>query len=169
MSVLTAPTKTMHLDAGYLRIKRTFDVVFTLFVAPFLLLVCAIIAVSIKLESKGPIIFRQKRIGQHGAEFELFKFRSMYQDSDDGAHREAIAKYMRGERLNDAAKDTCYKQGNDPRITRVGRFIRQTSLDELPQFLNVIHGQMTLVGPRPPMPYETEFYSANDVCLENRD
>jgi lipopolysaccharide/colanic/teichoic acid biosynthesis glycosyltransferase len=101
-------------------------------------------------------------MGQHGKEFELLKFRSMYHNSDEQVHRAAITKYMQGERLSDGSEDTCFKQTIDPRITRVGRFIRRTSLDELPQFLNVLLGQMTLVGPRPPMSYEVEMYSPRD-------
>lgn len=162
MSVLSATPTSISLVRSYLRMKRIFDIVFTLLIAPFLLFVCAIVALCIKTESKGPILFRQKRIGQHGNEFELLKFRSMYYNSDDQIHRNAITKYMKGERLSDDSEDTCFKQTVDPRITKVGRFIRQTSLDELPQFLNVLLGQMTLVGPRPPMSYEVEMYSTRD-------
>ncbi len=162
LSTTAETSEVIALDAEYLRMKRSFDVVFTLLIAPFLLLVCTVVALCIKLESKGPILFRQKRMGQHGKEFELLKFRSMYHNSDEQVHRAAVTKYMKGERLSDGSEDTYFKQTIDPRITRVGRFIRRTSLDELPQFLNVLLGQMTLVGPRPPMSYEVEMYSSRD-------
>lgn len=165
MVVQTAPIPVISINATYLRGKRLLDFVFTLLISPFVLLVCVIVAVCIKLDSRGPIFFRQKRIGQNGVEFEMLKFRSMYVDSDqqEQVHREKILQYMKGQKLNEnGAADLSYKDVNDPRITRVGRFIRKTSLDELPQFWNVVQGKMTLVGPRPPLPYEVELYSERD-------
>ena len=112
------------------------------------------IAVCIKLDSEGPIFYRQKRMGQHGVEFEMLKFRSMYVNCDDQLHRTNIEKFMNGHKLNDdETGDSAYKIVNDPRITRVGLLILKTSLDELPQFWNVLCGEMTLVGPRPPLLY----------------
>ncbi|MBV9230667.1 MAG: sugar transferase [Chloroflexi bacterium] len=161
MVVQSAPVRTITIDSNYLRVKRLLDIIFTLLISPFVLLVGVIVAVCIKLDSKGPIFFRQKRIGQNGVEFEMLKFRSMYVNSDELAHREKIIKYMNGQKLNeDKTGEKSYKDINDPRITPVGRFIRKTSLDELPQFWNVVCGQMTLVGPRPPLPYEVEMYSS---------
>lgn len=162
MSVQSASTSAqsgISTNANYLRAKRILDVVFTLLIMIPLCIVMAIIAVLIRLDSKGPILFRQKRIGRNGAEFVMLKFRSMYVDSDDSRHRNAITEYMNA-KGDDAV---LHKLSNDPRITRVGRFIRKFSLDELPQFFNVLRGEMTLVGPRPPLPYETELYSPDDL------
>lgn len=159
MAVQTAPIQTISMQVGYTRTKRLFDILFTLLLALPLLLVSAFIAVLIMLDSRGPVLFRQKRVGLNGKEFELLKFRSMYVHQDDGTHREAIKQYMNGERLNNGDKNP-YKLTQSTRITRIGRFLRKTSLDEIPQFWNVLTGNMTLVGPRPPLPYEVELYSS---------
>jgi lipopolysaccharide/colanic/teichoic acid biosynthesis glycosyltransferase len=155
-----APIQTaIPVNERYLRAKRLFDVVVTLLILiPFGLIAMGIIAVLIKLDSPGPVLFRQTRFGLYGAKFEMLKFRSMYRDSDDTLHREATGKHMGGESIsNDPQKP--FKIKNDPRITRVGRLLRKTSLDELPQFFNVLRGEMSLVGPRPPVEYEYVHYS----------
>ncbi len=153
------------MNAGYLRAKRILDIVFTLLILLPLCIVILIVAVLIRLDSAGPIFYRQKRVGLRGAEFNMYKFRSMYVNSDDSLHRDAIVKYMNGQEMNvgtAAAIKFQFKLSDDPRVTRVGRFIRRTSIDELPQFFNVLRGQMTLVGPRPPLPYEVAKYSPRD-------
>jgi len=131
-------------------IKRCIDVVFSsialILLAPLLLL----IAIAIKLDSKGPVIYKQTRIGKDGRKFTFYKFRSMYEGADK--MRQQL------EHLNEAS-GPIFKIKNDPRITRVGRFIRKTSLDELPQFFNVLKGEMSIVGPRPPLPCEVEKYT----------
>ena len=161
MAIQSLPIKTISVNANYLRAKRILDIIFTLLISPLLIMVGIIVALCIKLDSKGPIIFRQKRYGENGVEFEFLKFRSMYVNNDQAIHREKILEYMKqGQRLNDdVTSTTAYKYISDPRITRVGRFIRKTSLDELPQFWNVLRGEMSLVGPRPPVSYELEQYS----------
>ena len=163
MAVLSAPRSTIAIHPGYLRMKRIVDVVLTLLLAIPLCIVFVLIAVVIRLDSKGPVLFRQKRVGLNGEEFLFYKFRSMYMNTDENVHRNAITQYMNGEQLNERVDTTLhYKLVDDPRITRVGRFLRKTSIDELPQFLNVLRGEMTLVGPRPPLPYEVELYSDRD-------
>jgi len=165
MAVLSPPTQTeVSIDKGYLRIKRILDIVFTLLILIPLFIVIAICAALIRIDSKGAIFFRQKRIGMNGVEFDMLKLRSMYVDSDDSVHRESIKHYINGSRLNSKENlGNLYKLVDDPRVTRVGRFIRKFSIDELPQFINVLRGEMTLVGPRPRLPYEVEEYNSRDM------
>ncbi len=155
MVVQAVAIQTIRISSHYLRLKRILDITFTLLIAPFVLLVGIAIAICIKLNSKGPIFFQQTRVGQHGTEFKMLKFRSMYVDSDEGVHRRKIEAMMK-------SGQTLDKDKNDPRITAIGRFIRKTSLDELPQFWNVLRGEMTLVGPRPPLPFEVDMYTERD-------
>ena len=164
MAILSPPTQEIiYCKSRYLKAKRLLDIFFTLLILPPLCLVVGVIAVLIRLDSKGPIFFRQKRVGLNGVEFEMLKFRSMYVNCDDVAHREAVKHYMNGATLNgDADAENSYKLVDDSRVTRVGRIIRKTSIDELPQFINVLRGEMSLVGPRPPLPYEVEAYSLRD-------
>jgi lipopolysaccharide/colanic/teichoic acid biosynthesis glycosyltransferase len=166
MAIQSAPAHdTIDMNAGYLRAKRILDIVFTLLILLPLCIVFVIVAVAIWMDSKGPVVYRQKRVGLRGAEFNMYKFRSMYVNSDDSVHRDAIVKYMNGQEMNvgtTAALKFQFKLSDDPRITRVGRFIRKTSIDELPQFFNVLRGEMTLVGPRPPLPYEVALYTPRD-------
>ncbi len=157
MAVQTASAsiQDISIKTGYLRVKRLFDIAFTLLFSPLLLIVGAAIAICIKIDSPGPIFFRQKRIGQDGVEFFMLKFRSMHANNDQAKHSNRVIDLMRSGQV-------LTKDQNDKRITRVGRIIRKTSLDELPQFWNVLCGKMTLVGPRPPLPYEVEEYGARD-------
>lgn len=118
----------------------------------------AIVAAAIKVNSKGPIIFRQVRVGQFGKHFTFFKFRSMYIGSDAAIHKEYVTTFIsQGAPSNGTGG--VYKITNDPRVTTVGRWLRKTSLDELPQLWNVLCGHMSLVGPRPAIPYECECYA----------
>ena len=141
-------------------LKRVMDVVGSglaiILASPLL----CVIALLVKLTSKGPVLFKQQRLGQFGNSFTFFKFRSMYVNNDHKIHQTFIKRVIKGEhdgRSEDGSK-AVYKMTNDPRITRIGRFIRRTSLDELPQFINVLKGEMSLVGPRPPIAYECEVY-----------
>jgi exopolysaccharide biosynthesis polyprenyl glycosylphosphotransferase len=141
-------------------VKRTMDIVGSLAVlilfAPLFLLV----AVLVKLTSKGPVLFRQERLGQFGKTFDCLKFRSMSVNNDLKIHREFMKRVINGEHNGHAhgGPTPVYKMTSDPRITRIGKFIRRTSLDELPQFINILRGEMSLVGPRPPLAYEYEEY-----------
>jgi aspartate kinase len=135
-----------------LALKRAIDIVGSLaaivFLAPLFLLVAALV----KLSSRGPILFTQERVGQFGKTFTFLKFRSMYVNNDHKIHQDFMKRVISGDHKKGS------KMENDPRITRVGRFLRKSSLDELPQFFSVLKGDMSLVGPRPPLPYEVKEY-----------
>ena len=147
-------------EERYFFSKRLLDVVLATAMFAAALPIMVVVAVLVAVDSPGPILYKQRRVGQSGEEFDLYKFRSMRHNADDGIHRTAIARFMKGERLDSSrTTDSPYKLGDDPRITRIGRFSRKTSLDELPQIWNIITGQMSLVGPRPPIPYEVALYS----------
>ncbi len=139
--------------------KRVIDIMGSLFAvilfSPFF--VC--ISFLIKLTSKGPVLFKQERVGESGKTFTFLKFRSMQVNNNTAIHKEFISKLINGEiEAEDGKEKNAYKMKDDPRVTKIGKFIRKTSLDELPQFYNVIRGDMSLVGPRPPIPYEVEEY-----------
>jgi len=142
-------------------LKRGMDIIGSLF-GIFLSLPLMIgAALAIKITSPGPTIFRQYRFGKGGIRFPFYKFRSMYWSVDDKIHREYVANLIEGnlEEINEGdAEKPLYKMKSDPRVTQVGKIIRKTSIDELPQFFNVLKGEMSLVGPRPPLPYEVEKY-----------
>jgi lipopolysaccharide/colanic/teichoic acid biosynthesis glycosyltransferase len=144
-----------------LRVKHVMDFVGS----GLLLLLCTplflIIALAIKTSSKGPVLFRQQRVGQYGRCFTFLKFRSMHADNDHSVHKEYAIKLIAGDvehKPSNGNDKSVYKLANDPRITRFGKFLRRTSLDELPQLVNVLKGDMSLVGPRPAIPYELAAY-----------
>lgn len=152
------PRIAAHKKAAHIA-KRVLDVIGSLMAILMLSPVFLAIAAAIKLTSKGPVLFRQTRVGQYGNAFTFLKFRSMAANNDPKIHEEYVKKLIAGRGdLQSDGKNAAFKLTNDPRITSVGRFIRRTSLDELPQFFNVLGGQMSLVGPRPPVPYEYEAY-----------
>ncbi len=162
--VSEAMSLTLCFDKRYLRLKRIIDLSFTILIFIPLMIFIAIFAVLIRIDSPGPIFFRQKRIGMNGIAFDMFKLRSMLVDSDDSVHRESIKHFMRGAAIHsDENEGNHFKLVDDPRLTRVGKFIRKYSIDELPQFINVLRGEMSLVGPRPPLPYEVEEYNPRDM------
>jgi exopolysaccharide biosynthesis polyprenyl glycosylphosphotransferase len=140
---------TVPSDAVALAVKRAFDVLVSATVLLLLAPLLIGVAVAIRLESPGPVLFRQRRVGLHGREFSLLKFRSMCQDAEAKLAELRASNEMSG---------PVFKMTNDPRVTRVGQFIRRTSLDEFPQFWNVLRGEMSVVGPRPPIPAEVRQY-----------
>lgn len=138
-------------------IKRLVDIVGGLLALATLWPVFAVIAIAIRISSKGPALYRQERVGQFGIRFTMYKFRSMEFQAKSSIHEEYVQKFIRG-RVDSASADGIFKLKDDPRVTAVGRFLRKTSLDEFPQFFNVLRGDMSLVGPRPPLPYELKSY-----------
>lgn len=153
--------KKIHIDErklrhqyGYRFIKRLFDVVASSIAVAILSPVFLIIAIAIKInDPAGPVFYTQTRIGEHGKPFRMFKFRSMVTNAD-----ELLEKL----RAQNEIEGAMFKMKDDPRITKVGKFIRKYSLDELPQLLNVVGGSMSIVGPRPPLPYEVKEYTDYD-------
>lgn len=131
----------------YLFSKRAIDIVGSIVGLVLLSPILLIVAIAIKLESKGPIIFSQKRIGQKGKEFKMYKLRSMVEDAE---------KLKKDLMKSNEMSGPMFKMKDDPRVTRVGKFIRKTSIDELPQLVNVLKGDMSLVGPRPSLPKEVK-------------
>ena len=137
------------------------DILGSIFGLTLFLPLMILIALTIKITSKGTVLYKQKRIGYLGKKFTFLKFRTMHVNSDETVHREYVKKLIQGknEEINHGTEDKpLYKLENDSRITPVGKILRKLSLDELPQFLNVLSGSMSLVGPRPPIRYEVEDY-----------
>lgn len=161
---------------GYYVIKRAFDIIVVSFALLMLAPLMGIIALWIKMDSTGPAIFVQKRVGARRrfngntyewepVTFNIYKFRTMKQGASSGLHYEFMKAYINGDesalariRAERRREKAQYKLANDPRVTKVGEFLRKTSLDELPQLINVLRGEMSLVGPRPAIPYEVEMY-----------
>jgi lipopolysaccharide/colanic/teichoic acid biosynthesis glycosyltransferase len=119
--------------------------------------VFAVVWIAIHLDSTGPAVFRQRRIGRDEKPFNCFKFRTLYHNADENVHRDAIRRAWAKEPLS-SDPNAPYKMTDDPRVTPVGRLLRRTSLDELPQLVNVLRGEMSIVGPRPAIPYELEYF-----------
>jgi lipopolysaccharide/colanic/teichoic acid biosynthesis glycosyltransferase len=143
-------------------LKRMMDIVVAIAALVVLAPLFLAIAVAIKATSKGPVLFRQERIGQYGKPFIFLKFRTMYADNDATVHEQYVKQLIAGTAQQNPSKgngQSVYKLTNDARITRTGAFLRNISLDEIPQLLNVLKGEMSLVGPRPPIPYEVENYA----------
>ncbi len=130
--------------------KRFFDLLLCLIaMIPFALIYIGV-AIAVKLEDGGPVIYKSTRLTKNGRPFEMYKFRSMYPDADQHLNELLEKNEMTG---------PAFKMADDPRITKVGKFIRKTSIDELPQLLNIIKGDMSIIGPRPPLPREVEQYT----------
>jgi undecaprenyl-phosphate galactose phosphotransferase len=141
-------------------LKRTFDYFLTIILLPFVLPLCALIALMIRLSSPGPIIFVQERVGKGGKPFRLYKFRTMYVDAE-----ERLKELLKNNPEAKAEWEEKYKLTNDPRVTPIGRILRKTSLDELPQIFNILKGEMSLIGPRPVTKEELEKYYRENAEL----
>jgi len=141
--------------------KRAIDILGSSCVLLLCSPVMLVVALAVKLSSRGPILFRQTRVGQYGKNFTFLKFRSMYVNNDSTVHKEYVRKLIESDAADlsqGGGNAKVYKLTNDRRITPIGKLLRRTSLDELPQLLNVLMGDMSLVGPRPPIPYELAAY-----------
>ncbi len=143
--------------------KRLMDIVGSLLLLTFAMPALLLVAMAVKLSSKGPILYRQQRVGQYGKPFTFLKFRSMYVDNDPAVHKNYVLKLIAGKAERHPSNGNgshagVYKLTQDDRITRIGGFLRRSSLDELPQLFNVLKGEMSLVGPRPAIPYEVAAY-----------
>lgn len=145
--------KTKISKKVYIKIKRVIDVIFASIALILLSPVFAIIAIAIKIDSKGPVFFAHKRIGKNGNIIKLYKFRSMVINAEE------LIKSFTPEQMREYKEN--YKLTNDPRITKVGKFLRKTSLDELPQLINIINGDLSIIGPRPLVADELEKYGVN--------
>lgn len=169
---------------GYFLAKRYLDFLLALLALLLLMPLLLVIALLVRLTSRGPIFFRQERVGYGGRHFTMYKFRSMYVDSDESLHRAAYAQFLRGERSDGKVGEAVFAQkqagqmpGNasfasatprrkyfrywsDPRVTPLGYLLRRSSIDEVPQLFNVLRGEMSLAGPRPAIPYEVGLYQA---------
>lgn len=152
--VPVAPTPVAYRVA-----KRSLDLVGSLLglvlVSPILVLVAA----AVKLESRGPVLFRQERLGLGGRPFTVYKFRTMFSSAAEERHRDHVRELIQREATDPPAQEDVWLPiPADPRVTRLGAFLRRSHLDELPQLMNITRGEMSLVGPRPPIPYEVEVY-----------
>jgi lipopolysaccharide/colanic/teichoic acid biosynthesis glycosyltransferase len=137
--------------------KRLLDIVLSSLVLLVLAPILMLIIVMIRLDSPGPAFFRQTRVGKGGRHFTCLKFRTMRQNADQSVHLQAVQRFVSGQAVSDDP-EARFKMTNDKRVTRIGALLRRMSLDELPQLINVLRGEMSLVGPRPAIPYELQYY-----------
>lgn len=162
--VTTDDFPVVEQKSVYEAVKRIQDFTMALMALVFLSPLWLFFALVVKLTSPGPAIYKQKEaLGRYGRRITMYKFRTMYADMDNAHHKEAIAKFVQGEHLDTIQKDgqklRVYKITHDPRVTPVGRILRKSGLDEIPQLVNVLRGELSIVGPRPPLLYEYELYS----------
>lgn len=148
----------------YEAVKRVQDFTMALMALVLLSPIWLLFAIIIKLTSPGPAIYKQtEALGRYGRRITMYKFRTMYTDMDNAHHRDAIARFVKGEHLDTIQKDgknlRVYKITRDPRVTSFGRILRKSGLDEIPQLVNVLRGELSIVGPRPPLVYEYELYT----------
>ena len=154
-----APMGWYRYSSSANRLKRLLDVTISASLLAIAAPLFAVLALAIRLTSPGPAFFHQVRMGFAEQPFVVWKFRTMATDNDNEIHRKYVTAQLRGE--ISTSPDGTFKLTSDPRVTPLGRWLRRTSLDELPQLYNVLRGEMSLVGPRPSLPYEVEYYSAD--------
>lgn len=142
----------------YQAVKRIVELLLCVITAPIVVPIGVIIALAIRLDSTGPIFFVQKRIGKGGRIFKIYKFRTMRHNVDDSGHRAFMKAFVNGDLSAENSPKKTFKPFSKNQVTRVGKFLRKTSLDELPQLINVLMGEMSFVGPRPNVPWEVEAY-----------
>lgn len=152
-NILTITNNIKEKNKMYKFIKRIIDIILSTIGSIALLPVFLIIAIAIKIDSKGPVFFMHKRIGKNGKLFKMYKFRTMHEKAEE------MIKDFTEEQMKEWKEN--YKLTNDPRITKVGKFLRKTSLDELPQIVNIIRGELSIIGPRPVISEELEKYGEN--------
>jgi Undecaprenyl-phosphate galactose phosphotransferase WbaP len=152
-TTLIAPRSFERKLASKNRVARFFDIAVILFAAPYIILAFLLLAISIKLDSPGPVFYRQTRIGRYGRKFQVYKFRTMVQNAD-----QILKNYLDNSPELKAQWLATHKLKQDPRVTRLGTILRKSSLDELPQLWNIIIGDMSLIGPRPIVDEEVEKY-----------
>lgn len=161
--LVASPLGRARYSTAHWRAKRWLDIAAAVVVLTLLSPLLAAIAVAIRASSQGSAIFRQTRIGFDGEEFEILKFRTMHLGNDDAEHRHYVSSMLNDEMKSQGDRSTTFKIAGDVRVTAVGRWLRRLSLDELPQLLNVLRGQMSLVGPRPALGYEVDLYDERQL------
>ena len=152
------PIKNVKTNPNYAYLKRAIDLAVTVMALPVMIPLLALITLLIRLDSPGPSLFRQKRVGKDGHIFEIWKFRTMYHNLDTSPHQAFMKAYVQGRIGKGREGQMLFKPFNDSQVTRIGRILRKTSLDELPQLFNILKGDMSLIGPRPNVLWEVEAY-----------
>jgi lipopolysaccharide/colanic/teichoic acid biosynthesis glycosyltransferase len=152
--------KVNRSKRGYQILKRVIDLGITIIVLPIMLPAMVLVALLIRFDSPGPALFKQKRVGKDGRIFDIYKFRTMTHDLDTSHHQAFMKAFVQGEIGHGESEQTVFKPFTDSQVTRVGRILRKTSLDELPQLINVLKGDMSWIGPRPNVLWEVEAYKA---------
>lgn len=160
--IVKTPSQAAKAGLGSDVAKRALDIVVASVALVILGPAIALMACLVRWTSAGPAFFRQERLGRRGQPFTLLKLRTMRADNDDRIHREYVTSLLAEDQSSAAQRGGLYKLDGDPRITALGAWLRRTSLDELPQLCNVLRGQMSLVGPRPVLPWEAELFQESD-------
>ena len=157
-SAVARSAKRVRTNRSYDFLKRAIDLAITLMVLPMMMPLMALVALLVRFDSPGPALFKQKRVGKDGRIFQIYKFRTMTHNLDNSHHQAFMKAFVQGEIGDESNDKVVFKPFTDSQITRVGRILRKTSLDELPQLINILKGDMSLIGPRPNVLWEVEAY-----------